>query len=154
MISLVSASFLGVVGPVELDVLKFIVINEQMNHLYFHRAEPTRPIATSLFLALEPSLLLYFSGRALSVISLLIVYTFFFVSLGLSICAYRLSLFHPLSRIPGPIAYKVTKLYGAWMCWKGRQQIDWKDLHDEYGPIVRTGISVCSVSRSYIHCHS
>lgn len=128
MISLVSASFLGVV-----------------NHLCYHRAEPTRPIATSLFLVLEPSLLLYFSGRAWSVDSLFIVYAVFFISLCLSIGAYRLSPFHPLSRIPGPIPYKVTKLYGAWICWKGHQQLDWKDLHDEYGPIVRTGPNEVSV---------
>ncbi|KAG7439033.1 cytochrome P450, partial [Guyanagaster necrorhizus] len=44
-----------------------------------------------------------------------------------------------------PILYKVTKLYGAWICWKGYQHLDWKDLHDEYGPIVRTGPNEVSI---------
>jgi tryprostatin B 6-hydroxylase len=55
-----------------------------------------------------------------------------------SIVVYRLQ-FHPLASIPGPVAAKVTKLYGPWIARNGRMHLEHTKLADEYGDIVRIG---------------
>ncbi|KAF8205675.1 cytochrome P450, partial [Mycena galopus ATCC 62051] len=66
-------------------------------------------------------------------------------SLGLSITAYRLSPFHPLAQYPGPAIGKVTKLWGVWKAAYGHKYLYFKELHDKYGPYVRTGPNEMSV---------
>ncbi|KAF9020120.1 cytochrome P450 [Hymenopellis radicata] len=73
------------------------------------------------------------------------VYLVFFSTLGLSICAYRLSPFHPLANIPGPKLSRLTKLYSVYIAYTGQQHIRLKNLHDEFGPIVRIGPNEISV---------
>ncbi|KAJ4483590.1 cytochrome P450 [Lentinula aciculospora] len=69
----------------------------------------------------------------------------FYASLLSSIILYRLSPFHPLAKVPGPVMHKVSKLWSVWICWQGRQHIEFKAMHDKYGPVVRTGPNEISV---------
>lgn len=55
-----------------------------------------------------------------------------------SICTYRL-FFHPLSKYPGPLLGRLTRLYGAYHSLYGDGHIDMHRCHLKYGPIVRYG---------------
>ncbi|ESK87713.1 cytochrome p450 [Moniliophthora roreri MCA 2997] len=149
------------------DILPIIALGVA-THVVFHKYEPTRSTlgATLLFLAIEPSLpYLYFLYRAnsesLSVTSFLSAgissllfrsYIIFYITLAVSIACYRLSPFHPLARVPGPTIHKITKLWGVWWCWKGQQHILNKQLHDKYGPVVRTGPNeISTIDVSAVH---
>lgn len=55
-----------------------------------------------------------------------------------SIAVYRLFL-HPLAHFPGPVAARLTKLYGPWIARNGRMHWEHSRLIAEYGPIVRIG---------------
>jgi len=59
-----------------------------------------------------------------------------------SITLYRLSPLHPLARFPGPILYKVSKLWPAFAAYQGKLQGYHKEMHEKYGPIVRVGPSI------------
>lgn len=52
---------------------------------------------------------------------------------------YRLSPFHPLSHIPGPLVPRTTSLYLTRLAWIGNECTTIHDLHQRYGPILRTG---------------
>ncbi|KAK1221394.1 hypothetical protein PQX77_015801 [Marasmius sp. AFHP31] len=62
-----------------------------------------------------------------------------------SIVLYRLSPFHPLAKVPGPMISKITKFRNMYISWMGKQHIRLKELHDQYGPVVRTGPNDVSV---------
>ncbi|KAK1224555.1 hypothetical protein PQX77_012534 [Marasmius sp. AFHP31] len=62
-----------------------------------------------------------------------------------SIVLYRISPFHPLAKVPGPMILKITKFWRMYICWTGKQHIMLKELHDRYGPIVRSGPNDVSV---------
>ncbi|KAF8218320.1 cytochrome P450, partial [Mycena galopus ATCC 62051] len=72
-------------------------------------------------------------------------YAVFLASLGLSIAAYRLSPFHPLAQYPGPAIGKITKLWGLWKASQGHKYLYHKELHNAYGPYLRTGPNEISV---------
>lgn len=55
-----------------------------------------------------------------------------------SITIYRL-FFHRLRRFPGPLLAKTSKLYNAYRTTRENNFRWLARLHDEYGPIVRTG---------------
>lgn len=74
-----------------------------------------------------------------SLYNLVWAYPLFYLALTVSVCAYRLSPFHPLAKYPGPVMLKVTKLWGAWEGYQGKTHLYVKGLHDRYGPIVRIG---------------
>lgn len=52
---------------------------------------------------------------------------------------WRISPFHPLSQIPGPIVCKLNGLFLARIVHTGKRHLYIKDLHDQYGTFVRTG---------------
>ncbi|KAJ7682318.1 cytochrome P450 [Mycena polygramma] len=72
-------------------------------------------------------------------------YVVFLGSLGLALVAYRLSPFHPLAQYPGPAICKVTKLWSCGVVLSGYKYLYHKQLHDTYGPYVRTGPNEISV---------
>ncbi|KAK8017423.1 hypothetical protein PG993_013749 [Apiospora rasikravindrae] len=53
-------------------------------------------------------------------------------------------LFSPLSKIPGPKSYALTKWRLAFEDWKGTRTRTIDQLHQRYGPVVRTGPSEVS----------
>ncbi|TFK45973.1 cytochrome P450 [Heliocybe sulcata] len=64
----------------------------------------------------------------------------------LSIFGYRLSPFHPLAKIPGPIINKITSLRLAYIVYSGKRHVILGELHRRYGKIVRTGPGTISVN--------
>ncbi|KAG7090507.1 hypothetical protein E1B28_009620 [Marasmius oreades] len=132
------------------SVLAFVVLGVT-NHLFFKRYQPVRTtvIRTAVILLLQPLLLLpvlnRYSVLHLSVYNALIGYITFFLSLTTSIVLYRLSPFHPLAGVPGPMIFKVSKLWHTYITWRGHQHLVLKELHDHYGPIVRKGPNEISV---------
>ncbi|ESK88155.1 cytochrome p450 [Moniliophthora roreri MCA 2997] len=115
-------------------------------HQLFRTSEPTRHtfLPYLLLLALGPTGLC-FSFNTLDTLSLAISYVTFYTFLITAVIAYRLSPYHPLAEIPGPTMFKVSKLWRAYICWKGQQHHMLKALHDEYGTVVRTGPNEISV---------
>ncbi|KAL0566743.1 hypothetical protein V5O48_015261 [Marasmius crinis-equi] len=120
-----------------------------INHLFLKRHEPARKTVpkTILWLLLQPLLVWFLSNRDENVKSpsILLAYASFFTSLTASVIFYRLSPFHPLAKVPGPTIFKITKLWRVCLCMKGYQYLELKALHDQYGPIVRTGPNEVSV---------
>ncbi|CAG8266142.1 unnamed protein product [Penicillium salamii] len=45
--------------------------------------------------------------------------------------------FHPLSRFPGPVKHKITRLAYAWKAARGTLPFDMLEMHKRYGDIVR-----------------
>ncbi|KAF2008708.1 cytochrome P450 [Aaosphaeria arxii CBS 175.79] len=73
----------------------------------------------------------------------LITLTYAFVGIASAACLYmtlraiyRLTL-HPLVSFPGPRLRAVSHLPHAFSGWRGRQPYDVRDLHRDYGPVVR-----------------
>ncbi|KAF9254840.1 cytochrome P450 [Marasmius fiardii PR-910] len=146
-------------GPFDFSVLSMSCFLDEMiacillavaNHAFFHRHEPTRSTLglTILVLAVQPLLLFlafsFYSSVSASALyqllpKLLRICVNFYLSLACSIVLYRVSPFHPLAKVPGPTLAKMSKLWGLWACWTGRQHLINKELHDKYGPVVRVG---------------
>ena len=66
------------------------------------------------------------------------------VTLLASIAIYRLSWFHPLARFPGSALDSVSQFYPAYRAAYGYQHEYHRQLHAQYGDIVRTGASLRS----------
>ncbi|KAL1746562.1 cytochrome P450 [Schizophyllum fasciatum] len=60
-------------------------------------------------------------------------------TLSFSVILYRLSPIHPLWAYPGPVASKITKLYSAIISQSGKQHLFYRQLHEQYGDVVRVG---------------
>ncbi|KAK7042191.1 cytochrome P450 [Favolaschia claudopus] len=117
-------------------------------HLYFKAYEPTDLVQLIGLLVAPPVLLasLYTQltlGEFLP--RLFRSFLLYHSSLLLSILSYRISPLHPLSKYPGPIACKISKLWLAYVGSKGKLHIYVKSLHDKYGPVVRVGPNELSV---------
>ncbi|KAF9255163.1 cytochrome P450 [Marasmius fiardii PR-910] len=131
-------------------VLAFVVLGVA-NHLFFKRYEPVRTtvIRTVILLLVQPLLVLFtlnhYSIAPFSLYNVVIGYMVFLSSLTTSIILYRVSPFHPLAKVPGPTIFKVSKLWHAYITWRGDQHLVLKELHDRYGPIVRKGPNEVSV---------
>ncbi|TFK87858.1 high nitrogen upregulated cytochrome P450 monooxygenase 2 [Polyporus arcularius HHB13444] len=69
----------------------------------------------------------------------------YLVTLILSILLYRLSHLHPLSKYPGPICCRASKLWHACVVLKGRQHEYLQALHERYGDVVRIGPNDLSI---------
>lgn len=110
-------------------------------HLWLKRSEPSSLLLMCSVLALVPFLpFLVFSPSLASPISgMFLSYLVYSVTLATSVVAYRISSFHPLSKHPGPLMCKITKLWSVWVALKGDTHLYHKRLHDKYGPTVRIG---------------
>ncbi|KAJ7157762.1 cytochrome P450 [Mycena filopes] len=62
-----------------------------------------------------------------------------------SIIAYRVSPLHPLSKYPGPVACKISKLWLMWIASRGKLHLYVKSLHDTYGTMIRIGPNELSI---------
>lgn len=52
---------------------------------------------------------------------------------------YRISPFHPLSHVPGPLLPRLSSLWLTYHAWIGDEATIVHSLHKKYGPIVRNG---------------
>ena len=64
--------------------------------------------------------------------------TCYSVTLFTSIAIYRIY-FHRLRHFPGPRLAAVSKLWHVWQCRDSRNHLVLENLHQQYGPFVRTG---------------
>ena len=55
------------------------------------------------------------------------------------------NLFH-LKSVPGPLLNRLTSFPRLFSVYKGRNHLDTINIHDQYGPLVRTGPNHVSVS--------
>ena len=116
----------------------------QAAHQLFKRYEPTKktfplyvtsiivtPLCIPQFVAYDAS-----SGSGSNTYLSLCVFFLFFIG---STISYRLSPSHPLADVPGPMVFRISNLWRAYLSWTGKQHLVLKALHDEYGTVVRTG---------------
>ncbi|KIK57025.1 hypothetical protein GYMLUDRAFT_46640 [Collybiopsis luxurians FD-317 M1] len=117
------------------------------NHLYWKRYErdDTKLMSVATALLPQPAILVALAQKSLGLTPLVTSYAAFFLSLGTSIVLYRISPFHPLAGIPGPFLARVTKLWTFYTTTTGELARAMKKLHDEYGPVVRTGPNEISI---------
>ncbi|KAF7292063.1 hypothetical protein MIND_01232400 [Mycena indigotica] len=116
------------------------------NHAYFRRYEPQTAHYPLAALLLQPiALMLTLPDASLTLPNALIASISFLGTLSASIVAYRLSPFHPLAHVPGPLLAKISKLWGVNAVLSSRRHLILKRLHDEYGDIVRIGPNEVSV---------
>ncbi|KAF2094506.1 cytochrome P450 [Rhizodiscina lignyota] len=59
------------------------------------------------------------------------------------IAVYRL-FFHPLAKYPGPVVAKVTAWRDVYHAYRGDKHLDFHQLHQKYGPVVRYGPNTLS----------
>ncbi|KAH8108748.1 high nitrogen upregulated cytochrome P450 monooxygenase 2 [Phellopilus nigrolimitatus] len=136
---------LRLLDAVLLDVACALVI-----HAVYKRYEinALHLFANFLLLVFAPALpALFFVEHFESVfVARLSSFALFYSALATSIVVYRLSPWHPLAQYPGPVLAKISKLWAAWMMAKGTNHIYHKQLHDRYGPYVRTGPNELSIA--------
>ncbi|KAJ6468280.1 cytochrome P450 [Mycena sanguinolenta] len=115
-------------------------------HLFCHFYEPRTALRGIALIALVP-VIVFVGDRDIlpSTRSILESYSYFILSLCLSITLYRLSPLHPIYHVPGPAIWRITKVTGMWMSWTGHQHLYIKRAHDKYGPVIRTGPNEVSV---------
>ncbi|KAF8153965.1 cytochrome P450 [Crassisporium funariophilum] len=116
-------------------------------HVWYRNREPKSLFllfVTIVILSLPTTFLLLPHVGSL-VTAFLFAYITLIATLLNSIGLYRLSPFHPLESHPGPLRCKLTKLWTAWVGYKGKPHLYYKALHDQYGPIVRVGPNELSI---------
>ena len=64
----------------------------------------------------------------------------YLTALFCSIAIYRVW-FHRLKGFPGPRLAAASKLWHVWKCRDSRNHLILESLHQQYGPVVRTGIA-------------
>ncbi|KAH0840605.1 hypothetical protein AYO21_03934 [Fonsecaea monophora] len=76
------------------------------------------------------------------------LWTIFLVPLTLVVARslYRVSPFHPLSHIPGPLVPRISSLWLTYHAWIGDEATVVETLHQKYGPIVRNGPNSVDIS--------
>lgn len=113
----------------------------QVAHLFYNRYEPRAMIIHLSALVVFPVLLILFlpgfGGNIYGVYS----YFIYISAVSSSTIFYRLSPLHPLSRYPGPVLARISKLWMLNVVRSGRRHVVLKQLHDRYGPHVRIGKS-------------
>ncbi|KAJ7653938.1 cytochrome P450 [Mycena polygramma] len=120
----------------------------QACHLFFKKYEPT-DVPTIIGLLVVPPIAVAFLPNQNSrgaIVALLHAYSVYYSGLLCSILTYRLSLLHPLSKYPGPMLCKVSKLWLTYISSGGKLHVYVKELHDKYGPIVRIGPNELSIT--------
>ncbi|KAJ7090898.1 cytochrome P450 [Mycena belliarum] len=117
-------------------------------HLFFKRYEPTNvPLLAGLLVVPPPVVMFLLQNGSLVVFKpLLRLYTLYYSGLLLSILTYRTSPLHPLWKYPGPVACKISKLWLTFISSQGKLHLYVKQLHDQYGPVVRIGPNEISIS--------
>ncbi|KAI8990697.1 high nitrogen upregulated cytochrome P450 monooxygenase 2 [Trametes punicea] len=118
-------------------------------HWVFKRYEPQHVVAHAFLILGVPAVLSALLLAHLPAIkAFLVSFLTYWLTLGCSITAYRLSPWHPLARYPGPVLHRLSKVYLAWISRSGRRHIYTHSLHRQYGDIVRVGPNEVSISNA------
>ncbi|KAJ7614590.1 high nitrogen upregulated cytochrome P450 monooxygenase 2 [Mycena polygramma] len=120
-------------------------------HLLFNKLEARflkQLLRLMLVLPLAPAVLLL-PHYASPIAAWCVAYGISYATLTTSVLFYRLSPFHPLSKYPGPIFARLSKIWAIYETYTGKTHVTFLNLHRKYGPVVRTGpneVSICDVS--------
>ncbi|KAJ7266575.1 cytochrome P450 [Mycena rebaudengoi] len=117
-------------------------------HLWFKSREPTDFLSVAVLLILTPGALAFlpFVQASKSILATLFLsYTLYYSGLLLFIGAYRISPAHSLSKYPGPLGCKLSKLWLVYISSQGKLYLYIQALHAKYGDIVRIGPNELSV---------
>jgi hypothetical protein len=136
---------MGPVRPTYLIPIAFGLVD----HVFFNRLEPRSAVKTAVLLMSQSGLCAISTPASEKLLeawglAFVLLITTLFISIGM----YRLSPFHPLASIPGPLLPRLSKLFGVFVSATGSQHEYLKLLHDKYGAMVRIGpneVSVCDV---------
>jgi hypothetical protein len=112
-----------------------------VSHLIFRYFEPQSALSRVALLLVTPALLslpVSYTGRSLYA-AVPLAFTAYASALLFFTLTYRISPFHPLAKIPGPVIAKTSKWWAAYVNSKGDLHRYYKSLHDRYGDIVRVG---------------
>ncbi|KAH9932046.1 high nitrogen upregulated cytochrome P450 monooxygenase 2 [Epithele typhae] len=110
-------------------------------HYIFNRYEPQQArIHITLLVLVPASLFALFLGRLPVVNAALVTFTAYWATLATLVALYRLSPWHPLSRQPGPLFLRLSKLSMAWVSRGGKRHLYTQELHRRYGDVVRVGV--------------
>ncbi|KAK7445715.1 hypothetical protein VKT23_014710 [Stygiomarasmius scandens] len=116
------------------------------NHLYWKRYERESTTLMLVFTSLLPQpVILALVTSSFNLKGILVSCAYFTLSLLASILVYRLSPFHPLADVPGPVVARITKLWSFYIASTGNMPRVLKRLHDKYGSIVRIGPNEISI---------
>ena len=111
-------------------------------YLIYKKYEPSSPRSAVLLLAIVPGVLVavfrqHFGSLAAAVLTLYATYWSLLITF---VTVYRLSPFHPLARYPGPVLYKISMGWLAYVSWRDRKAYIYvHELHKRYGDVVRIG---------------
>jgi hypothetical protein len=112
-----------------------------VSHLLFRRFEPRSHLSRVALLVVIPVLLstpISYSVQSPYTAIPLAFAAYWSCLVGFTL-AYRLSLFHPLAKYPGPVLAKSSKWWAAYESAIGDQHRCYKRLHDRYGDVIRIG---------------
>ncbi|KAJ7790423.1 cytochrome P450 [Mycena olivaceomarginata] len=117
-------------------------------HLFLKRYEPTDVRLLVGLLVVPPLIVSFLRGDSLDLLfgPLLRSWSLYCSGLLFCILTYRISPLHPLSKYPGPMACKISKLWLTFVVSRGKLHVYVKGLHDKYGPIVRIGPNELSIN--------
>ncbi|TCD67925.1 hypothetical protein EIP91_011789 [Steccherinum ochraceum] len=109
--------------------------------LVYKNFEPENLLAHLILLIILPGVIVQQSSPQFSswTSAALAIYISFWATLFVLIVAYRISLFHPLAKFPGPLMCKITKWTLALEYGKGQARDYFIQLHEKYGDVVRIG---------------
>ncbi|KAJ6588130.1 cytochrome P450 [Mycena capillaripes] len=118
-------------------------------YLFFKRYEP-KDVALLAGLLVIPPLVIAFLPQEYPrelLGSLLSAYTLYYAGLLVSVITYRISPVHPLSKYPGPVVCKISKLWLTFVVSRGKKlHVYLKGLHDKYGSVIRIGPNELSIT--------
>lgn len=111
--------------------------------LWFKPCEPTssRTVLSAVLLVTAPIIWLLQLHLRNILLAVVLAEGTYVLALLTSIAAYRLSPWHPLSSVPGPLIGKVSKVWMAYIAWTGKGHEYYALLHERYGTVVRIGES-------------
>lgn len=81
-------------------------------------------------------------GLSHPIVSIILLPFIFLILRGL----YRISPFHPLAHVPGPLLPKISSLWLTYHAWIGDEATVVEVLHKKYGTIVRNGPNSVDIS--------
>ncbi|KAJ3551196.1 hypothetical protein NM688_g4850 [Phlebia brevispora] len=120
-----------------------------VTYFIYKRWEPQRLLAHAVLLVLLPAFVVLRDESSMISLKDVCVRTMihWVIVVGMT-TLYRLSRFHPLAEYPGPLVCKITKFSLAYATSRGRLHEVVRQIHAQYGDVVRIGPNELSFCRS------
>ncbi|KAI0667289.1 high nitrogen upregulated cytochrome P450 monooxygenase 2 [Trametes maxima] len=135
------------------DYLASCIRRTQIGHQFFRRMETFSILVHVSALGVPPTIGVVPLTSTLPVFQAAYLSTSVYLGVLIILTlVYRVSPSHPLASYPGPVWCKLSKFRMAWISLSGRQHTYIKNLHDEYGDVVRMGPNELSIrDASVVH---